>query len=165
MFKFSFSPRPVLRFEKAGLSFKDILEAKLDNAILVTLSACDSGAVDKSLAWDELEGLPHVFLQAGAASVVSSIWSVNDRSTSILMQRFYTNLIIDEKPPAQALREAQLWLRDADRQSLCRFLENSVTAGVANAFETYSQLMLSGDANDRPYSHPVYWAPFFVTGG
>jgi CHAT domain-containing protein len=164
MFRFSWAPQPVLRFAKGGLSFRDILGTQLPQTSLVTLSACDSGTIDRRSAWDELEGIPHVFLQAGAACVVSSIWSVNDCSTSFLMHRFYSNLLVERHSPSRALREAQLWLRDATRKHLCDFLEGPVAKGGVHALQAYSELTLGGDPNDRPFSHPVYWAPFFVTG-
>lgn len=44
------------------------------------------------LAGDELVGLARGFFQAGAASVVVSLWAVNDVSAARLMQRFYTCL-------------------------------------------------------------------------
>jgi CHAT domain-containing protein len=30
--------------------------------------------------------------------------------------------------------------------------------------EAYADLVLGGDPEDRPYAHPYYWAPFFLTG-
>jgi len=38
-------------------------------------------------------GLSRAFLVAGSRSVVVSLWSVNDRSTSLLMRRFYESLL------------------------------------------------------------------------
>lgn len=164
--RFAFAPPPVLRLSKGGLSFRDILRTQLDHTGLVTLSACDSGAVDRSLSWDEFEGLPHVFLQAGAANVVSSLWSVDDRSTSLLMQRFYSNLKQLGESPAQALREAALWLRDSSWKDLRATLNEapSATRG-ARHLGAAAQFSVEGAPDDRPYSHPAYWAPFFVTGG
>ena len=37
-------------------------------------------------------GLTRAFQYAGARSVLASLWSVTDRSTRDLMQRFYANL-------------------------------------------------------------------------
>ncbi len=164
LFRFSWVPQPVLRFTKEGLTFADILALRLDETMLVTLSACDSGAVDRTLAWDELEGLPHIFLQAGAANVLSTLWAVNDLSTWLLMQRFYSNLTRDRQSPAQALRGAQLWLRDANRQTLCEALEPDAATVAATSGSAYAALMEGGERGDRPFRHPVYWAPFIITG-
>ena len=47
-----------------------------------------------SAVWegDELLGLARGFLYAGTPSLVVSLWTVNDRSTSQLMRRFYSGL-------------------------------------------------------------------------
>jgi CHAT domain-containing protein len=76
----------------------------------VTLSACESG-VNQLRAGDELIGLTRAILYAGAASVVVSLWSVDEISTSILMRGFYTALKAGQGKAA-ALREAQLSLRE-----------------------------------------------------
>lgn len=55
-------------------------------------------------------GLTHAFLSAGASGVVVSLWSVDDRATAILMERFYRGLLVGGLPPAEALRQAQLAL-------------------------------------------------------
>jgi len=78
---------------------------------LVVLSACESGVISTEKLPNEYLGLPAGFLAAGAHSVVSSLWRVDDRSTCELMKAFYRNLIEKKLPPAKALREAQLWLR------------------------------------------------------
>jgi CHAT domain-containing protein len=57
-------------------------------------------------------GLPGSFLYAGADRVVASLWSVEEKATTDLMVRFYTNMLQgrDGKKltAAAALREAQL---------------------------------------------------------
>ncbi|HVA88642.1 MAG TPA: CHAT domain-containing protein, partial [Chloroflexota bacterium] len=58
---------------------------------LVTLSACET-ALGAEGAGDELMGLSRAFLYAGAPALVLSLWKVEDRSTSILMERFYLGL-------------------------------------------------------------------------
>jgi CHAT domain-containing protein len=49
-------------------------------------------------------------MYAGAARVVVSLWSVNDRATSELMQKFYRGMLRDGQRPAAALRAAQVEL-------------------------------------------------------
>jgi tetratricopeptide (TPR) repeat protein len=55
---------------------------------LVTLSGCQSGLAEVSGS-DDLLGLIRGFLYAGARSLLLSLWSVNDQSTTALMAEFY----------------------------------------------------------------------------
>ncbi|RLL49446.1 CHAT domain-containing protein, partial [Mariprofundus sp. EBB-1] len=75
------------------------------NADLVTLSACET-ALGKIANGDDVVGFTRGFLYAGASSIVSSLWQVDDAATSVLMQSFYDNLGKTDK--RSALRNAQL---------------------------------------------------------
>jgi CHAT domain-containing protein len=75
------------------------------SASLVVLSACNS-ALGELTSGNELMGLTRSFLYAGVPSIVASLWTVDDRSTSYLMGHFYKNLATMNK--ADALREAKL---------------------------------------------------------
>jgi CHAT domain-containing protein len=66
--------------------------------------------VNDVLAGDELVGLARGFFQAGTASVVVSLWAVNDASTALLMGRFYAHLATG-LGAAAAMRLAQMDLR------------------------------------------------------
>ena len=58
--------------------------------------------------------LARAFAQAGAACIVSSLWSVNDQSTSRLLQYFYKNIRLGHTSGA-SLREAKLaYLSDSE---------------------------------------------------
>jgi len=70
----------------------------------VTLSACQTSLTSGS----DLTGLATGFLYAGSASVVASLWPVNDLSTSELMCEFYRGLMNSDR--ACALQAAQLKL-------------------------------------------------------
>jgi CHAT domain-containing protein len=94
------------------LSLGEILALDMDAIRLVTLSACETGITDVRESPDEYVGLPSGFLQAGAPGVVSSLWTVDDESTRLLMERFYRNHLEERMDFAAALREAQIWLRD-----------------------------------------------------
>jgi CHAT domain-containing protein len=76
-------------------------------AELVVLSACRS-ADGKALRGEGVLSLTRAFFQAGAASMVVSLWSVNDLATAELMQRFYRCMKEDGLSPAAALRAAQI---------------------------------------------------------
>lgn len=58
---------------------------------LVTLSACETGLGDIANG-DDVLGLTRALLYAGADSVVTSFWKVDDKSTSKLMVNFYNYL-------------------------------------------------------------------------
>lgn len=72
------------------LQVRDIRRLSLD-ADLVTLSACDTG-VGKIEGEEGVDSLTGAFLMAGARNVLASLWSVNDRWTATLMDKFYHNL-------------------------------------------------------------------------
>ncbi len=57
-----------------------------------------------------------VFLQAGAQSLVMSLWSVPDNETKELMTQFYQNFLSGDMPRNQALRRAMLQQMDIVKQ-------------------------------------------------
>jgi CHAT domain-containing protein len=77
------------------------------NAIeLLVLSACETATGDKRAAL----GLAGMAVRAGARSTLATLWSVSDRSTSELMSNFYHQLVDNQLPKAEAIRQAQLSL-------------------------------------------------------
>jgi CHAT domain-containing protein len=57
-------------------------------------------------------------MYAGSPRVVASLWNVNDAATAELMKRFYQEMLGPERrPPAAALRAAQLSMRQQARWS------------------------------------------------
>jgi CHAT domain-containing protein len=79
---------------------------------LVTLSACETG-VNLVGGGDEVIGLVRGFLLAGAAGVVSTLWTVDDQTTASLMTTFYAGLRRGLSPTA-ALTVAQRELMGRD---------------------------------------------------
>ncbi|MFM6077810.1 MAG: CHAT domain-containing protein, partial [Dolichospermum sp.] len=79
----------LLLANKELLTLGEIFELRLNQCRLVTLSACETGLIDLNSISDEYIGLPSGFLFAGSPSVVSSLWTVNDLSTSFLMIKLY----------------------------------------------------------------------------
>ncbi len=151
----------------APLTLKEIISAmNLDSSRLVTLSACETGITEVRQSPDEYIGLPAGFLQAGAPAVVSTLWTVDDRSTALLMERFYRNHRERGMSLPAALREAQLWLRDATRQEVGDYYDAYIhpRMSVAEATEAYVQVMTGGDPQDRLYANPYYWAAFTFSG-
>ena len=143
----------------AVLSLRNLLDLELQGLRLAILSACETGIPGTELL-DEVVSLPTGLLQAGAAGVVSSLWSVADLSTMLLISRFYElwrpqDSETQPLEPSIALRQAQLWLRDSTGSELVPYLQNSHPE-IATKLE---------QAPDKyPFAHPYYWAAFTYTG-
>ncbi len=74
-------------------------------ADLVVLSACET-ALGKRVSGEGYVGLTSGFIQAGARSVVSSLWQVDDQATAQLMRRFYQGLLGPRRLAASAALKA-----------------------------------------------------------
>lgn len=98
-----------LKLHDGWLTAADAVMLDLTGA-LVTLSACESGRAEV-IGGDEIIGLTRAFLGAGAATLVVSLWLVQDETTAELMGRFY-ELISGGASRAAALRAAQLEMKE-----------------------------------------------------
>jgi CHAT domain-containing protein len=86
------------------LQVREIRSLHLD-ANLVTLSACDTGV--GPVGEEGVANIVNAFIEAGAQSVVSTLWELEDHATAQLMTDFYAHLGRHEDK-AEALRQAQL---------------------------------------------------------
>ena len=86
------------------LQVREIRNLQL-NADLVTLSACETGV--GPVGEEGVENIVNAFVAAGARSVVSTLWELEDHATAQLMANFYQHLGHHERK-AEALRQAQL---------------------------------------------------------
>jgi CHAT domain-containing protein len=94
------------------LRASEIFKMKL-NSNLVVLSACLSGRVgafggQKYLTTDDLTGLTRALLYAGAANVMGTLWTVDDRSTGYMMEHFYEKYRDEKRPLLFSMRDAQI---------------------------------------------------------
>ena len=157
-------------------------EVDLSMTRLVTLSACETGITDvvKGSA-EEYVGIPAGFLLAGVPCVLSSLWAVDDFSTSLLIEEFYKRHLVEGQSIAHALCCAQLWLRTLSRDEVMGRvratngkLKNRIRAGdeISPADQLLfirlealqEQLLEDYRPEDRPFAHPYYWAAFLVSG-
>ena len=131
------------------LTLKDIFALNLADSggiRLAVLSASETGLSGIQLP-DEVMSLPAGLMQAGVAGVIASLWAVSDLSAMLLLTQFYDLWHKHNLPPDQALRQAQLWLRDTT--------ESEIASRLGHRTRT---------PNHRPFAHPFYWADFCYTG-
>jgi len=149
------------------LTVADVLQADLPSLALVVLSACETGLADP-YSPDEGIGFPAAFLSAANASVLSTLWQVDDLSTSLLILRFYWEWRREKAPGSLALARAQWWQGSTTTEEKCAFVRQAVTAGVltAAAAETMTAEIRGrgGSAAANPFGHPHHWAAFTYTG-
>lgn len=93
------------REEDGFLQVREIYNLKM-RADLVVLSACQTGngSLEKS---EGLLGLPRTFFYAGARSVLSSLWPINDQTTASFMDDFY-GFLVQGQSKSSALRLAKM---------------------------------------------------------
>ncbi len=121
-------------------------------------------------------GFTQALLMSGARSVCLSLWKVDDTATGLLMMRFYANLLgrrsglSGPMPKAEALREANAWLRGLSRAEMLAAAAE-LSGGIARGKDAPARqpadldpaASASGDT-DRPYASPHFWAAFVLAG-
>jgi len=143
-------------------------------AELVTLSACET-ALGRDAGGEGFLGFTQALLMSGARSVCLSLWQVDDKATSLLMTRFYQNLLgkrpalSKPMPKAEALHEAKQWLRsltvDEIDGELAALSRGDVRPLAKVDGTTSPGATPSPESNGgRPYDHPYFWAAFVLAG-
>ncbi|MGB8691797.1 MAG: CHAT domain-containing protein, partial [Microcoleus sp.] len=147
------------------LTLEEIFDLELSKCRLVALSACETGLTDARNTTDEYIGLTSGFFYAGATSILSTLWAVNDVSTAILTIKFY-ELFRGETQPAVAvaLRESQLWLRSVTVKGLLEWVEASKLLSTEHKRKIQDRYRRGYKQDYQPYESPVYWAAFCAVG-
>ncbi|MFQ5748590.1 MAG: CHAT domain-containing protein, partial [Planctomycetota bacterium] len=96
------------------LSAEELQYLDLASCDLAVLSACQT-ALGSERAGNGLISLRRGFAVAGAKTVVSSLWKVDDRAAAALMTRFYDNYWREGMEKLEALYEARLHMLAQNR--------------------------------------------------
>ena len=111
--------------EDCIMKMSDIQAVKL-RASLVVLSCCHSG--QGKVSSEGVVGMARAFLFAGARSVLSTLWAIDDEATMMFMKSFYQQLGSGESASV-ALQRAMKCLRDSHDYSAPKYWAPFVLMG------------------------------------
>jgi len=141
------------------LTAEEVIALDLHGTDLVTLSACETGLGDVA-AGEGVFGLQRAFHQAGARTVIASLWKVDDSATQALMIEFYKNLWERKLSKLESLRQAQLRML-LDFQPANGELRGAGSARPVDAAALRQAREKIGQAQRLS---PFYWAAFTLSG-
>lgn len=131
-----------------------IRRGSLESQIAVA-SACQTAVLDQMIAEEGLS-MGAALLAAGSSAAIATCWPVDDFPTALLMVRFYELLLAkDNLRVAEALGQAQTWLRELRQADLVQFLDKHPTFGT----------QIPSYAGETPFASPYYWGAFLAMGG
>jgi CHAT domain-containing protein len=161
--------------DKGILTAEEVADQDLRGVELAVLSACETG-LGRVAGGEGVLGLQRAFQAAEARTLMTSLWSVSDAATSVLMEEFYVNVWRKKLPKLDSLRQAQLTVlrhRELVEKRSNELWELLTKRGVSEA--QLAQCGLGKQAVDLPEgdriepgtprrSPPAWWAAFVLSG-
>ncbi|MEM7553521.1 MAG: CHAT domain-containing protein [Cyanobacteria bacterium P01_A01_bin.84] len=140
-----------------GIVFaQDIANLDLRANQLTVLLACNTARGDIKIG-EGVFGLRRAFAVAGTKSLVMSLLPVPDRTSALLMERFFDNYQAG-MDAIEALQNAQNYIRNITvlelRQST---LGIEILKELLKLRELSAQTQIDCHEDDKPLSHPFYW--------
>ncbi|HEY9799853.1 MAG TPA: CHAT domain-containing tetratricopeptide repeat protein [Leptolyngbyaceae cyanobacterium] len=159
---------------------------RLPDLVDVFLACCETHLGKPSLT-DDIFTLSTGFLCAGAVSVVSTLWAVDDLATAVFSIFYYQHRKQDKSRP-ESLRQAQIQLCNFNKQQLKPIfgeaetrekeligmrkkyipgsLEYSQWEREYRMYARVNRLIQEIEKSNEefPFSHPIYWAAFICQG-
>jgi CHAT domain-containing protein/tetratricopeptide (TPR) repeat protein len=162
------------------LTAREISRLPLQSCYLASIAACETALTSRQSIDTEYVGLVSALMQAGTAHVLSTLWNVEEISSTWLMVRFYQQLL-NGHSPAQALQQAQQWLSAITPPELAAWLKSLTDLDLPSSIREYlrqeaeriresttiisEQLGPGQTSSEQPlYAHPYYWAAYTLTG-
>jgi CHAT domain-containing protein len=181
---------------KKRISAAKILSGSLNcpQAKAILLSACLTGQGDLTISGSEVLGLERALFYAGASSLVTTLWSVDDFATAILMIKFHEiwsnqNNSLDSL--SFSFNAAQCWLKELTYRELGKQVidieeliktcltfhqclltiaesenDTATKTHITQLCNRYENIQdeLRKKSDEKCFSHPYYWAAFQVKG-
>lgn len=123
---------PAANGDDGILTAEEIATSDLSSLDWVVLSACESG-VGEVASREGVYGLRRAFAVAGAKSLVTSLWEVDDLATKRWMRHLYDARFTDGLPVAEAMRSASM-----------RFLEEQRARGRPTSPDAWGAFIATG---------------------
>ncbi|OUL35675.1 hypothetical protein BV372_10265 [Nostoc sp. T09] len=159
---------------------------RLPNLSDVFLSCCETNLGNPSLT-DDILTLSTGFLCAGARSVVSTLWEVNDLATALFSIFYYQHRQQGKSRP-EALRQAQIFLRSLRKEDVKEIspeaqarekalikARNQYSSNTVEyrewkreykMYDRFNRLIqaIESSTEEFPFAHPRYWSGFICQG-
>jgi CHAT domain-containing protein len=144
-------PKPEDSYLQLGgdgrLTLSDLQSLKLRPGALVFLSACDTGRRTISGKRSNSRGIVSALFEAGAATVICTLWPVHSIAAALVSTWFYENWIGQGKGRLESLQEAIQRLREAS------YSECEQAIG--------ERFYMNGE---KPFEDEYYWGAFVLYG-
>lgn len=123
------------------LTAREVAKADMSGVELISLSACQTGLGE--ITSDGVFGMQRGLKQAGVKSMLISLWSVNNYSSSVFYKFFYQALSQQKKKSFHdALKVARAKMKDQKKYS------------ISFDFETYRKYIKAWDFGTPHHTHP-----------
>lgn len=142
---------------------------------VIILSACEVGAVATTIDDSDASGVPGALVASGAASVLASLWPVEDISMGFLVERFLQHLSHKGYRPAAALFRAVRDLRRLTKAQCLKRCEDLLERMEADGtleqnpqhwvfVDNLAEWIRALDETAHPFASPAFWGGVVTVG-
>jgi CHAT domain-containing protein len=140
----------------------DIAQLNLWGTELAVIIACSTALGDTS-SGQGIFGLRRAFAISGAKHTIVSLWDVEVDSSTLLMERFF-ELYQTGTPPADALRQAQNYIRTISISELKTTKLGQQALNGANGLVATGAIDSHTPLDFQPWRSPYYWGAWICQG-